>query len=227
MIWPWHLIGRSLAAFREAYPHAAGYSHETMIPRLIALHDQLLASSVHVLKDDNLVATAFARASDNRRPARKGGGASYCLLFEEFRSIARAVPEADPLVLLSTNPEDFTDKAKGVGVIHQEITDGLAGDEAQLCLNWEWAASLDSQQRSADVHLMLRFSAPSRHGVLPKRFGPNQQRREFLQLRIGAFPARRGSNFSVASRSRSCSLLHPVSRATWGRKHPERSAQVR
>jgi hypothetical protein len=93
------------------------------------------------LHDEKLVSTAFARASDNRRPARKGGGANDCLLFEEFRTIAHAVPAADPLVLLTTNPDDFTDKSRA-GSIHHEITDDLVGTKGQLCLEWNWAVGL-------------------------------------------------------------------------------------
>jgi hypothetical protein len=118
----------------EGYPHTTPYSHESLIPKLVALHDRLLATCTHVVPDGNLISKAFARASDNRRPARKGGGANDCLLFEEFRSIAHAVPTADLLILLTTNPAS--------GAIHQEITDDLAGTKALVCLNWDWAASL-------------------------------------------------------------------------------------
>jgi hypothetical protein len=125
----------------EEYPYITGYSHESLIPRLMALHDELLATCIHVQPDDSLKSAAFARASDNRRPARKGGGANDCLLFEEFRCVARMVSAADPLILLTTNPDDFTDKSVG-GAIHRDLTGDLAGTKGQLCLNWDWAAGL-------------------------------------------------------------------------------------
>lgn len=124
------------------YPHAGGHSHESLIPSLVTLHDQLLAACVHIGAEDRIKLAAHARGSDNRRPARKGGGANDCVMFEEFRAIAHAVPAADPLVLFTTNPDDFRDKSKGATVIHQEITDDLAGTKAQLCFNWDWAARL-------------------------------------------------------------------------------------
>jgi hypothetical protein len=62
-------------------------------------------------------------------------------LFEEFRASARAVPAPDPLLLLTTNRDDFTDKSAS-GAIHQEIADDLAGTKASLCLNWDWATGL-------------------------------------------------------------------------------------
>jgi hypothetical protein len=63
-------------------------------------------------------------------------------MFEEFRRIALGVPPADPLVLFTTNPDDFVDRSKGANVIHKDITDDLSGTKAQVCLNWDWAASL-------------------------------------------------------------------------------------
>jgi len=124
------------------YPYVIGHLHESVIPPLMALHDQLLSACVHIIPEERNIAAAFARASDNRRPARKGGGANDCLMFEEFRSIANAIPAADPLVLLTTNPDDFGDKSKGPAVIHQEIADDLVGTKAQICLNWDWAAGI-------------------------------------------------------------------------------------
>lgn len=142
-------IDHAMSQYRRAaqylgitYPHAAGHLHESVVPSLMALHDQLLATCVHIGLEDKNQLTAFARGSNNRRPARKGGGANDCLMFEEFRSIAHAVPAADPLILFTTNPDDFVDKSKGATVIHKEITQDLAGTNAQLCLNWDWAASL-------------------------------------------------------------------------------------
>ena len=141
-------VDESITHYRRAvahaggnYPHTAAYSHESLIPLLMSLHDRFLATCVHILPEDNNKAAGFARASDNRRPARKGGGANDCLLFEEFRSLAQVVPAADPLVLLTTNPDDFTDKSKA-GAVHQDISDGLAGMKGQLCLDWDWAAKL-------------------------------------------------------------------------------------
>jgi hypothetical protein len=141
-------VDESMIHYRQAvanaggnYPHSAAYSHESLIPSLMSLHDRFLATCIHILPEDMNKAAAFARASDNRRPARKGGGANDCLLFEEFRSLAQIVPAAHPLVLPTTNPDDFTDKSKA-GAVHQDITDGLAGTKAQLCLDWDWAAKL-------------------------------------------------------------------------------------
>ncbi len=139
-------VDQSMVSYRQAaryigenYPHTAVFTHESLIPSLMALHDQLLATCIHILPDDSLKSAAFARASDNRRPARKGGGANDCLLFEEFRRVAHALPAADPLILLTTNPEDFTDKSQA-GAIHHEIAGGLIGTKAKLCLEWDWAA---------------------------------------------------------------------------------------
>jgi len=142
-------IDQAMGEYRRAaeyltmhYPYAAGHLHESVIPSLMALHDQLLAMCVHIALEDKTQLAAFARGSNNRRPSRKGGGANDCLMFEEFRSIAQAMPAADPLVLLTTNPDDFADKSEGPSHIHHEISDDLAGTKGQVCLNWEWAAKL-------------------------------------------------------------------------------------
>ena len=132
---------RVAAIIGANYPHTTPYSHESLIAPLIDLHDQLLAACDHIVSDGSLTVAAFSRASDNRRPARKGGGANDCLLFEEFRSIAFAGPDVDPLVLLTTNLDDFGDKALPGGV-HQEIANDLMGTRASVCLSWDLAASL-------------------------------------------------------------------------------------
>lgn len=142
-------VDQAISEYRRAaqylgtdYPYVAGHLHESVIPSLMALHDQLLATCVHIALEEQTQLAAFARGSNNRRPARKGGGANDCLMFEEFRSIAHAVPAANPLILLTTNPEDFVDKSKGASHIHQEISDDLVGTKGQVCLNWDWAAKL-------------------------------------------------------------------------------------
>lgn len=125
--------------FGTAYPYPAGHVHAAVVPQLIALHDRFIAACTHVQPDPMNMGVAFARASDNRRPARKGGGANDCLMFEEFRRVAHLVPAADPLVLFTTNPDDFVDRAKGPMVVHQEIADDIAGTKAQVCFDWDWA----------------------------------------------------------------------------------------
>jgi hypothetical protein len=142
-------IDQAMSQYRQAakyleipYPHAAGNFHESVVPSLIALHDQFLATCTHILPEDSNQLAAFARGSHNRRPARKGGGANDCLMFEEFRAIAHAVPLADPLILFTTNSDDFADKSQGASLIHKEITDDLAGTKSQVCLDWDWAANL-------------------------------------------------------------------------------------
>lgn len=142
-------VDQAMGEYRRAaeylglhYPYAAGHLHECVIPSLMALHDQLVATCVHIAPEDKTQLAAFVRCSNNRRPARKGGGANDCLMFEEFRSIAQAMPAADPLVLLTTNPDDFLDKSKGRSHIHQEISDDLAGTKGQMCLDWRRAAKL-------------------------------------------------------------------------------------
>lgn len=121
------------------YPYVDSHAHDSVIPSLTHLHNELLAASVHISPERKILAAAFARCSDNRRPSRKGGGANDCLMFEEFRTIAHAVPTADPLVLLTTNPDDFVDKSRGKSFIHDDITDDLAGTQGRVCLNWDWA----------------------------------------------------------------------------------------
>ena len=142
-------VDHAMEQYRQAasylgvpYPHATGHSHESLITLLVALHEQLLSTCVHIVAEDRIKLAAQARASDNRRPASKGGGANDCVMFEEFRAIAHAVPAADPLVLFTTNPNDFEDRSKGTPVIHQDIENDLVGTKAQLCFNWYWAAKL-------------------------------------------------------------------------------------
>jgi hypothetical protein len=128
--------------FGMAYLHPTPFTHEDLIGPLIQLHDRLLDACVHVTTDPGLESAALKRAGKRRRPARGGGGANDCLMFEEFRSVARAVPAADPLVLLTTNTDDFARDKNSHGVIHGEIADDLAGTRAQICLNWDWAAAV-------------------------------------------------------------------------------------
>jgi hypothetical protein len=52
-----------------------------------------------------------------------------------------AVPAAGPLILLTTNPDDFGDKAVPGGV-HEEIANDLMGTKACVCLSWDLAGSL-------------------------------------------------------------------------------------
>ena len=125
-----------------SYPYGAGHLHGNVIPSLMALHNQLLATCVHIDQEEKNQRAAFIRGSNNRRPARKGGGANDCLMFEEFRSIAQAIPAADPLVLFTTNSNDFGDKSGDSIHIHQEISDDLAGTKGRVCLNWNRAAKL-------------------------------------------------------------------------------------
>jgi hypothetical protein len=125
-----------------AYPHAQGFAHDSLIAPLLALHDQLLASSVHVIRDLTIADTALRRAGSRRRPARGGGGANDCLMFEEFRHVALAVPSADPLVLLTTNTDDFGAEKGSRGLVHPEITDDLVPTKARVCLNWGEAAAI-------------------------------------------------------------------------------------
>lgn len=60
-------------------------------------------------------------------------------MFEEFRNIAKSIPDANPLVLFTTNTKDFGDKSYGSTRIHTEISGDLDGTKAQVCLNWDWA----------------------------------------------------------------------------------------
>jgi hypothetical protein len=142
-------IDQAISQYRQAaeylgidYSHSAGPVHQRAVPALLALHDELLATCVHIVPEDKNRLAAFLRGSNNRRPACKGGGANDCLMFEEFRNIAYSIPEADPLILFTTNSNDFVDKANGANVVHQEITDDLVGTKAQLCFKWDWVASL-------------------------------------------------------------------------------------
>lgn len=129
-------------AIGEPYPHTSSYSHENLIAPLVSLHDQLLAACVHITSDQAVELVAFRRAGDNRRPARRGGGANDCLLFEEFRSIARAVPAADPLILLTRNTDDFGGDKTAPGAIHPEIAGDLIGTSARVCTTWDLAAAV-------------------------------------------------------------------------------------
>lgn len=124
-----------------AYPHATGFSHENLVSLLVALYKQLLATCIHVVNDPALAPVALTRAGKRRRPARGGGGANDCLLFEEFRSIAHAAPQADPLVLLTTNAADFGSEKTSLGTVHPEITADLVGTKARVCLSWDSAAA--------------------------------------------------------------------------------------
>lgn len=125
-----------------AYPYTANsFSHEALVGPLVSLHDQLLAACVYAWTEPAIESAALRRGGDNRRPARKGGGANDCLLFEEFLTIARAVPAADPLVLLTTNTDNFGDKGPPDRV-HADLTVDLAGTKAQVCLSWDRAAAL-------------------------------------------------------------------------------------
>jgi hypothetical protein len=123
------------------YPHTASFSHESLIVPLINLHDQLLAAFVHVTTEPSIESIALRRAGDNRRPARRGGGANDCLLFEEFRKVASAVPSADPLILLTTNTDDFGGDKGSSGGIHPEIAGDLIGTKARVCLSWDLVAA--------------------------------------------------------------------------------------
>jgi hypothetical protein len=132
---------RATAAYLGvSYPYQTRFTHESLITPLIELHDRFLDACTNPMEDPTLILRAFARSSDARRPARQGGGTNDCMLFEEFRQVALAVP-AVPLVLLTTNPSDFADKSKG-NQIHHEISDDLAGTAARVCVDWEVAARL-------------------------------------------------------------------------------------
>jgi hypothetical protein len=140
------MLDSSLHQYRQValsldvpYPHVADYSHQSLITPLNVLLNQFLASCVHIAEEDTIKLAAFKRSSHNRRPARKGGGTNDCAMFEEFLAIAKAVPTAEPLVLFTTNVDDFAERSKG-SFVHQELLDDLAGTQAQICLNWEWAA---------------------------------------------------------------------------------------
>jgi len=122
------------------YPYVAQFSHETLVGPLVRLHDRLLAACVYASTEPAIESAALRRGGDNRRPARKGGGANDCLLFEEFLSIARAAPAANPLVLLTTNADDFGDTRSPDGV-HADLTVDLAGTSALVCLSWDRAAA--------------------------------------------------------------------------------------
>lgn len=124
-----------------AYPHAATFNHEDLIAPLVHLHDRLLAACTHAVTEPALESLALKRAGRRRRPARGGGGANDCLMFEEFRNVAHAVPTADPLVLLTTNTDDFGRDKAAQGIVHPEIAHDLAQTKAQVCLNWDWAAA--------------------------------------------------------------------------------------
>jgi hypothetical protein len=124
-----------------AYPYGAAFSHETLVPSLIGLHDQLLNACVHAVTEPTIEVIAFRRAGIRRRPAKGGGGANDCLMFEEFRSIAGAVPAAPSLVLLTVNTDDFLDKEAAGKPIHPDITSDLVGTSARVCMTWPEAAS--------------------------------------------------------------------------------------
>ncbi len=123
------------------YPYMDPFTHESLIAPLMDLHDRILDACTHPIADPSLIADVYARSSDARRPARQGGGTNDCMLFEEFRSVAAALPAATPLVLLTTNPSDFADRSRG-GQIHHEISDDLAGTAARVCVEWDVAVGL-------------------------------------------------------------------------------------
>jgi hypothetical protein len=139
-------IDDALAQYHQAsgylnatYPYSLTYNHQSIIPYLITLRDQLLNACVHIRQDDGIRSLAFDRSSNGRRPATHGGGTNDCLMFEEFRYIAKSIPNANPLILFTTNTKDFADKTYGSTRIHAEISNDLDGTEAQVCLNWNWA----------------------------------------------------------------------------------------
>ena len=122
------------------YPHRAAYSHADLVGPLIDLHDQLLAACTYTSQDQAAAMAALARAGDNRRPARKGGGVNDCILLEEFLAIARGRTSGHPLVLLTTNTSDFGDKAGPDGV-HADLAADLAPTGARIRLSWATAAA--------------------------------------------------------------------------------------
>lgn len=129
------------------YPCTGPFSHESLVGPLVNLHDQLMDTCVYALADQATAMAALARAGDNRRPARKGGGVNDCILFEEFLSIARAAPTANTLILLTTNTNDFGDKNSQTGV-HVSLTAELVSTTARICLSWdETAAAVLSSPR--------------------------------------------------------------------------------
>lgn len=128
---------RIAGAVGHGYPHVTPFSHEGLVGPLLALHDELLDTCVHLTNDPTLAPVVLMRAGIRRRPARGGGGVNDCLMFEEFRHVARAVPRAEPLILLTTNTSDFGEQ----GRVHSEIADDLAGTKARVCLSWPEAAA--------------------------------------------------------------------------------------
>ncbi|HEX8524229.1 MAG TPA: hypothetical protein VF669_18385 [Tepidisphaeraceae bacterium] len=139
-------------ALGVTYPHAPGFTHESIVPSLISLHDQLLNTCVHAVTDTTIQVAAFKRAGIRRRPAKGGGGVNDCLMFEEFRHVAHAAPDPKALILLTVNTEDFVDKDRPGRPIHSEISSDLAGTKARVCLSWpEAAAAVLSAARLARI----------------------------------------------------------------------------
>jgi len=132
---------RSAASCLEV-ERAPDYHHTSVIAPLVALHERLLSTCVHV-SDTSMWKEAFGRSIAKRRPAKQGSSEVVdCLMFEEFRSLARAIPKAAPLVLFTVNTDDFGDKSQKPVVVHQELSDDLSGTNAEICLNWDLAAKL-------------------------------------------------------------------------------------
>lgn len=129
---------RIAGTFGTTYPHTACFQHESLVSALVGLCDQLLEKCTCAITDDHVGKAALARAGDNRRPARKGGGVNDCILLEEFLSIARVAAKAEPLILLTTNIADFGDSHNRAG-IHPDLAAELVDTRARLCLNWEEA----------------------------------------------------------------------------------------
>ena len=128
------------AAVGHPYSDAAEVDHERLIAPLVALHDQLLDACDHLAKDRDAQVAALERAGLRRRPARGGGGANDCLMFEEFRRVALAAQSAGPIVLVTTNTADFADVPAKTRM-HPDIAADLEGTNAVVCLTWPQAAA--------------------------------------------------------------------------------------